>query len=254
MRNKNPLLREAALSCFYILISGSLMRLIQSALRIDLPEIAFTGLISLVTLLPPVIYFRFRYKNTCVESERQGFTYSAVLSFSAFLVCIGLNIIISRFGSYNSNISAGDIPLAVLCSAVIPAVMEELLFRECLAETGLLISALLFGLVHSGAVGALFAFLCGIVLYLVRICTGSVIFSIAVHLLNNLTALAVSLIRIEINLFLAGVFVLVGGGFVALLVLKNGKKALSEQFSAGVNITDPCFIAFVILSMLTMLV
>lgn len=79
------------------------------------------------------------------------------------------------------------IPLAIVA---IPAVSEELLFRGVLlpglsrrygTATGLVLSSLLFGAVHVMPVAVVYASVAGLVLGLVRLQTGSVLPSIAMH-------------------------------------------------------------------------
>ncbi|MBQ8132882.1 MAG: CPBP family intramembrane metalloprotease [Clostridia bacterium] len=90
---------------------------------------------------------------------------------------------------------------------ILPAVFEELLFRKCILRSlqkhdellAVLISALIFGMLHSGITGMSFAFLSGVVLGFVRIYTGRFLAAIAVHLLNNLLALVTAAVGVFIS-------------------------------------------------------
>ena len=251
---KNERLRAASVSCIYIVLMRSLLRLIIPMFNTSgaVPDVVFTGSISVITLLPPIMLFRLKYKNDAGKTEKKGLLYTAALSVSAFMVCIGVNMLISRFGSYTYSIPPYDIPFAVLCMAVIPAVLEEMLFRDSFICVGMLISSLLFGLVHSGAAGAVFAFLCGTVLFIVRICTGSLAASITVHLLNNLTALAFSFFEISIGGLYALLMAAAGISGMFLLLFRN-KNSLSGRLFFRMDAPEPFFISFLILAALMML-
>ena len=105
------------------------------------------------------------------------------------------------FPSYNypsSENAAGifGFLLTVISTAVIPPLTEEFAFRGAvlgeLKKHGegfaLITSSVLFGLMHRNFVQIFFAFLVGLILGFIRIKTGSIWVSIAVHALNNFLA------------------------------------------------------------------
>lgn len=77
--------------------------------------------------------------------------------------------------------------------AVIPPIVEELLFRGMVLNSlrkygdgfAIVASALLFGLYHGNFVQMVFAFLAGLVMALVVVRTGSLWTSILIHFVNN---------------------------------------------------------------------
>lgn len=105
------------------------------------------------------------------------------------------------FPSYNypsSENAAGifGFLLTVISTAVIPPLTEEFAFRGAvlgeLKKHGegfaLITSSVLFGLMHRNFIQIFFAFLVGLILGFIRIKTGSIWVSIAVHALNNFLA------------------------------------------------------------------
>ena len=103
--------------------------------------------------------------------------------------------------SENSGVYIPDdltgIVVSVFAVCVFPAVLEELLVRGAMLNSlriygdlaAVMISAAAFGALHNSISSMLYAFLCGIVLGCVRIYTGRLSASAAVHFLNNLLAL-----------------------------------------------------------------
>lgn len=96
------------------------------------------------------------------------------------------------------------LPLGVLTIAVVGPVAEELIFREA-AEGSMLragvrpwkaivFSAFLFGIIHLNPAQVFFAFIIGLMLGLIYYCTGSVVLTSLLHILNNSVAV------VEMNL------------------------------------------------------
>ncbi len=94
--------------------------------------------------------------------------------------------------------------LAVI--AVLPALLEEWLFRGCVLRTfraygdgfAIVMSALLFGLMHGNIVQIPFAFIVGLLLGWLYVVTDNIWFPIAVHFANN--ALSVSMEYLSMNM------------------------------------------------------
>lgn len=86
--------------------------------------------------------------------------------------------------------------LCVISTALIPPLVEEFAFRGVLfgwlnkfgEKFALFATAVLFGLMHRNFVQMFFAFLVGLVLGFIRIKSGSLWLSVAVHAVNNLFA------------------------------------------------------------------
>lgn len=89
-------------------------------------------------------------------------------------------------------------PLGIISTVIMAPVVEELLFRGAIEghllriwkkpAYAIIVSSLLFGLVHGNLVQAPFAFLLGLALGWIYYHTGSLLPSILMHFINNLTA------------------------------------------------------------------
>ena len=180
------------------------------------------GLITLFTMLPPSLLYLRKWKDTDLFHDEKNEKCRSIpetisIIFWGFAICAALNFVISLLSNLVSNqrdVSSGvlfhDVQgflTAVLTVGVLPAVFEELLFRKCILRSlqkhdellAVLISALIFGMLHSGITGMSFAFLSGVVLGFVRIYTGRFLAAIAVHLLNNLLALVTAAVGVFIS-------------------------------------------------------
>ncbi len=84
--------------------------------------------------------------------------------------------------------------LFAIYTAVIPAIVEEILFRKVILNTllpygkhfAIIFSALLFSFMHCNPNQSLYTFIGGIVLAAVAVKTKSIVFPICIHFLNNL--------------------------------------------------------------------
>ena len=132
--------------------------------------------------------------------------------------------------------AAGRI-LYVLCAAVIPAVMEELLFRGTLLRVmfpmgerfAVCVSGLLFALSHWQPQRFLPVFFVSLLFSEAYLRTGSILAPVILHLLNNLTVIAGMWIREEAGAGAADVFIriLFALGAVCItagLIVYKGRK------------------------------
>lgn len=117
--------------------------------------------------------------------------------------------------------------------AIIPPIVEELLFRGIILHTlrrygegfAIVGSSLLFGLFHMDVAQFVFAFLCGLVLSFLVIKTNCLWLSIAVHFLNNALATIVELLDYYVgaqqaNIIYAVFFIIIAVlGLLSLLAL-----------------------------------
>ncbi len=134
----------------------------------------------------------------------------AVTAVSGVLIgfsgCVGANLvanyvsqILEKFGivSPDSPVTmeptATSLALNLVVMAVLPALLEELLFRGLILQTlrpygerlAVVLSALLFGLIHGGLTQSVFAFLVGLVLGWLAVSTGNIRPAIVLHFFNN---------------------------------------------------------------------
>ena len=99
--------------------------------------------------------------------------------------------------SYGVNLAGDNLLFAVVAFAVIPAITEEFLFRSIViaeyesagAFLAVVLSSLLFSMIHLDFVQLPTYFYCGVILALVLYTTRSVFASVTVHLLNNIATL-----------------------------------------------------------------
>lgn len=137
------------------------------------------------------------------------------------LFCVALCMLANIFATfltdmlYALGLPSGDIPaisdgtlavllVDILVFALVPAVMEELLLRRVVLDTlrplgdtpALLVSALLFGLLHGNLAQAPYACLMGLVLGGLYLHTSSLRPVIAVHAISNTLAVIMNYLRL----------------------------------------------------------
>lgn len=162
----------------------------------------------------------------------------------AIAVIIALSLLTSLFmGLFGfENITAFEEPfiLAVITHALVPAILEELLFRfapiKLMREnrkSALLISSLMFAFAHANLFQIPYAFLAGVIFSALYLMTGSIIPSIILHFLNNLF----SLISLYGYLSLAVYIPLFALLLISLIVLVKKRacyiKEINSIFKSG---------------------
>lgn len=174
---------------------------------------ASMGLPTLLSLL----LFR---KKLPKFSGRPRLTITLNAAFIGIGACILANIVANIFSSVfeqygfhlpdaPSYLEATPQSLAVnlLVMALLPAILEELLFRVTLLGTlrrygdgpAVLLSALLFGVMHGYAAQSLFAFLVGLVLGWLTVATGNVSVAVAIHFFNNALSVVLEYARMQLS-------------------------------------------------------
>ncbi len=146
-----------------------------------------------------------------VKRPEKGFALPFILlglGFCAF-ANIAANSIINLLGSfgvdiyapsYSSSKTVPEFIVTFIAVAAVPAIVEEFAFRGmvlgALRKFGdgfaLLVSSLVFALMHMNFAQIPFAFLVGLVLAFAAIKTGSVLTSMVIHFLNNGLSLCIS--------------------------------------------------------------
>lgn len=125
--------------------------------------------------------------------------------------------------------SFGILLFDLLVFALVPAVMEELLMRGILLSTlrplgnhtAVIVSALLFGLLHGNLTQAPYACLIGLVLGSVVVHTESLRPAIAVHALSNTAAVTMTYLRLYLDSATASLWGLV----ILIVILMSGGVA-----------------------------
>ena len=217
-----------------------------------------------------------------------GFTFFAILA--AIGLCMFTNIINSYILTILSELGA-EIPeppqmmeptltslgLNLLVMAVLPALLEEMIYRGYILRTlrpygnvfAVVISSLLFGLMHGNLRQIPFAFIVGLVLGLLYVLTDNIWLSITVHFANNAISVLMEYFGFGLSEAAVGYFyamiiyglTLIGG--VALLILflryrnqmriRKTDTYLSTSKRTSVLFATPAFLICVILYVVLMI-
>ena len=132
--------------------------------------------------------------------------------------------------------SVTEVLLNFLMYAIIPAILEEILFRGIILKNllpyskwgAIILSALLFGITHMNPIQILFASIFGVILGVCYEYTGSLLIPIIMHFINNAMSVGVTLSPNEslIQIVLAlSIYVFIGFAIYAIVFYsKNGYK------------------------------
>ena len=193
----------------------------------------------------------------------------AICTISNYAVSL-LSNNLSMFGLRNTSglVTEAKTPreqiIYFLCIAIIPAITEEIAFRGVILNFlrpygdgfAILISSILFGLVHGNFVQIPFAFIVGLVCAVLVVKTNSIIPSILLHLLNNGTSVVLDCISEYTS---QGIYQLVSTiivlsltfmGFIAIILLckkgfdlkfKNNRGSISLKTQGKITsfLTNP---------------
>ena len=193
----------------------------------DLVDIIFTLLIQigLMFLLPLTLYTVFNRKNGGLKTTFKNLNFrkttiktiliSFVLGLLAFIINIAVSTVFSgilgMFG-YSQPVTGTstnvqplfpdwlDFIVQVVSVALLPAICEEFLHRGVLlqgtfrigAKKAILISSLLFGLVHFNVNQFFYAFILGMLMALVSIVARSIYPAMIIHFVNNFISVYLS--------------------------------------------------------------
>lgn len=208
-------------------------------------------------------------------------------------MCVVANLVASYLMSFFNALGIPDPPMPQLLVdtpvslalnlfifAVLPALLEEMVFRGCVLQslrpygerTALWISSLLFALMHGNILQVPFAFIVGLVLGYAVIKTDNIWLAVAIHFANNAMANLLDYAMLKIpspedqNTLVVVVFAVLGmAGMLILFLLRarnhpltsplaknEGNVPTGSQF--GVLLTSPAFlISFVLFILLLLL-
>ena len=167
----------------------------------------------------------------------------AAVSLIAFLTSSLLNLV-----GYESTVSFPDpFPIAVLTRAVLPALLEEILFRfipirllkaeGADAKFSILFTALAFSLGHTNLFQIPYAAFAGAVFALLFIATGSIIPTVIAHLLNNLISLITIYYDFDLWVYISIAVLAVLSLIVIVLRRYVYKERIKELFSKELDFT-----------------
>lgn len=149
-----------------------------------------------------------------------------------------------------SKLTAYPFWQAILANALLIPIMEEVLFRGYIFSrlekampsiVAALISSVVFGICHGGLVWAIWAFLLGMFICVVRIKSRSIVPGIIIHIIMNTYAMVVSYFPVLENITYPVMYTLtaVGGILMAVYVVGILKdKNYSDKEQAKVAITE----------------
>ncbi len=141
-------------------------------------------------------------EQLCFSTQKLKLTLPCVLPSAAVIALLSFltSALIEAVSGRTQTVDVGDsFLLALISHALIPAVLEELLFRylpmRLLAHHSrrgaVLISALMFSLVHHSLYSIPYAFLAGLIFMTLDIATDSIYPSLIIHFFNNVLSLII---------------------------------------------------------------
>ena len=170
-------------------------------------------------------------------------------------------VIYLTFGKTN-NVDIGDafIP-AIIRHALLPAILEELLFRYLPMRLLLphsrrwtvLISSIFFALIHHDLFVIPYAFAAGVIFMVVDIAVDSVIPSIIIHFINNLLSVSLLIFKDNPN-FATFIYIVLGiATLLSLIDIIGGKyyqKRVAYAFDEGERAkVTPSMLAFAVITL-----
>lgn len=161
-----------------------------------------------------------------------------------YLVALLTSLLLNAIGGSASTVADAPIWEMLFLHALLPAVLEEAVFRYLpmrvlypySPRAAVLLSALFFSLIHLDLYKMPYAFIAGIILMLANVMTGSALPSLIIHLLNNTASIL--LMKYGASPTFSTVFYSVAGGLVLLslvFVVLNGRDYIGRVRAAFVG-------------------
>lgn len=215
-------------------------------------------------LLPVLIFYGLSSKRTAkpIDFSVPSYTpHTGIQSIAILFVSVGAVVSFSYFNSWlvPSFTSTGSgvmretqpyqLVLSVFSTAMIPAAAEELLFRGMIISNlkpygkgmAVLVSALLFGLMHTNLSQLLYATAAGVVLGAVYVMTNSLWLCMLIHFFNNLFSILESYLydifaprTAGLVCLLADLLLFALGSFFALIYLNLKKREAADSKEKGI--------------------
>jgi len=230
------------------------------SLKMSVGSTVSTSRVSFATLVPLVlIAFGFNAIGNCFNNI-----------FSNTLSEFGITPSMTKI-EYGSGFTG--FAIAMLCIAAFPALIEEFAFRGVIlgvlkkrfnSKTAIIVSAIIFGLVHGNLVQIPFAFLMGLVFGLIAVYSNSIWPSVIAHFLNNGVSVILDFTVANSTPLVQNVvwcaYGLVCGALALIgLILMNKRDENIFKFDSDKNdtvstvqrvnwlVTSPCLVAFGVL-------
>ena len=179
------------------------------------------GLVYTLTMgLPLLLLFGKRRFNPFTPTQRVHVGVGVLGYFGAVGLCMLANVITSIILAFFSTFGVEAAPapklmintpvsfvLNLIIVAVLPALLEEAVFRGCLLRllrpygdwTAVIVSALLFGLMHGNLRQVPFAFIVGLMLGWLYVVTENIWMPIVVHFTNNAISVAMEYLSFSMS-------------------------------------------------------
>ncbi len=240
----------------------------------------------LATLLPALLLSWMgngtRYYLTS-PFKKTGPLDSFLLVIFGFCGCLTINMLSSFIDDFLPSLNkstvyiaidndAGNFLLVLLATAVMPAICEEIGYRGYIYSSlsgyghlsAVLVSSVIFGLMHSDFSSVIFAFFCGLLFGCIRKTSGIFILTVIVHFMNNAFSTISTFIRMSIGPDAFSIYYGISNNaayiimIVVFLILRH-RKVRIFRFSKAPNpltkldklkavIGSPVFIMFVLLA------
>ena len=150
-----------------------------------------------------------------------------------YLVAFLTSLLLNAIGGSASTVADAPILEMLFLHALLPAVLEEMLFRylpmkilySYSPRAAVLLSALFFSLIHLDLYKMPYAFIAGVVMMLAVVMTGSILPSIIIHFINNTAS--VLLMKYGESPTFSVIFYSVAGGLVLVslvFVIQRGRE------------------------------
>ncbi len=251
-----------------------------------------SGLVSLVTYFGVAIIYSIIAKMNLGETyptQKLGF------KLTSLLVLFGLSI--AMIANYVSNMTVGvfdmfgidanidieypcdnflDVLLFYVSVAVLPALVEEFAFRGVILKImrkhsdslAILVSGVMFGLMHGNFTQIPFALVVGLILAFITVKTNSLIPAMLIHFLNNGLSVTLTLLYTNTNLSVATIDIINTvimiaisvAGIISFSILAHKQKGFFKLFEANKPITfkekvitfckSPTVIIFTVISLI----
>lgn len=152
--------------------------------------------------------------------------------FAVLLISAATSALMALFGQENTATFTEPFIYAIFIHALIPAILEELLFRfvpikmlKGEEKTAIILSSVMFAFAHANIFQIPYAFIAGLIFAFVYVATGSILPSVIMHFMNNLVSLT------SIYGFGGGwlVPVLAALSLISIIIILIRRKAYTEK-------------------------
>ena len=228
-------------------------------------ELCYAAIYAAIFVLP-VLFFKLFSLNKRTERmyleyklprETVLYVFAAVALVSAAAAVNSFMVNIFNYGTFSDEVLWGQTPttnyelvLMVITTAVVPAFVEEFLFRGLVLTnllpygrtTAVLASALLFGLMHQNAGQLFYATAAGLVLGFIYVKTRSVWVCVLIHFVNNFTSVIQSVLAERLSYMNANLVLgLVQGAIYTLGIISAVILMLRVKDRRGEVLRLGCF-------------